>query len=225
MLGCGLIMTLILGIIVGGIVLIVYKLSPELNSFFQRKMQNNLDWEILAEEWSPPAAAAPPETLFPPQFSGYALQNHDTVEGVDDLGIKSTGRRATYRHTRGEIEVFIFRVTEKEKTKLITKVQAVINPKKKGKGQTVGLEGLPPEGSRHFHAIDGAPEQRWFSYSFSPPMQHGFFWWDADWLFLVRSSTVATPEQFLKDLLNQYGKSTGPRPRPTTSKRGESKEE
>ena len=215
LLGCGLILALIVGIVMAGAVLIVYKFAPEINSFAQRARQDGQDWEILAEEWEPPAADAPLDVLFPAQFHGYTLQKHETVEGVDDLGLKVHGWRAVYRHSRGEMELFLFRVTEQEKEKLYTQAQAKLHPDRKEKGAVVNF---PEENKKHFRAIDGTPQQRWLSYGFSPPLQHGFFWWDEDWLFLVRSSTIATPEQFLKGLLQQYGKKTTTKEKPTRSR-------
>jgi predicted Ser/Thr protein kinase len=210
-LGCGLLIVLLVGIVVGGVVLIVYKFSGDFKNLFERDFQRVEEWTAIAETWSAPASDTPPEKLFPIRVQGFQLFQREKIEGITDLDLKVTGHRGVYRSPQGDFEVFIFRANDLEKEALLTRALAVMDPKEKS-GVTVSTKPLK---NKHFHTTSGSPQGPWLSYSFGPPLQHGFFWWSDGWLFLVRSPTFSKPEDFLKSFVRQYSLDPSERERPT----------
>jgi hypothetical protein len=213
-LGCGLMLVLGIALIVGGVMWIVNQFMPDWKHFTAVQMQPSQNWEEIAKFWTPPPADAKEDKLFPAKVMQFKLQEKGPVDGVADLDIKAKGFRSLYRSPEGDVEVFVFRARIEEKQHHLICALGVIAPK-----QDNGVVVRPSRGTNpnRFQSVTGSPQSPWMRYSFGLPIeQQGFFWWDKDWLFLVRSTKVAGTEQFLKEMLVQYGKEPAKLERPRT---------
>ncbi len=135
----------------------------------------------LAKAWRPPADGAKGAGLFPEHIADYTRAVRDENVVIPEFRIDLPGSRAVYRSPPGQIELFVYRATAPECSKIFSRVNSSFND-----------EHLRVEGDSFLH----------YSYSFGGRTHTGIFQSAADRLLLARTTDAVDPEQFLRDYLS-----------------------
>ncbi len=175
----------------------------------QKKEEQQL--EKLARKWKAPPVDAGPDRLFPDAVGDYRLAEHDTKADVADLNVVAPGQRAIYQGPAGNVEVFVYRASRLEKEAILRRVTEALTPRAFTRLMTGGAN------------IRGSAQSTYFSYSLEATptegAQSGTFWWQDDWLFLLRTTTAEGPGPFLGEYLTKLaGESGGTATAPATRK-------
>ncbi len=133
----------------------------------------------LAQAWRPPADGAN-GGLFPEHVAAYTRAARDENVVIPEFRIELPGSRAVYRSPPGQVELFVYRATAPECSKIFSRVNSSFND-----------EHLRVEGDSFLH----------YAYGFGGRTQTGIFQRAADRLLLARTTDAVDPEVFLRDYL------------------------
>jgi hypothetical protein len=177
LLGCAIALVVLCG---GGGILVVVAF-PKLKEWVQNQWTKIVEWEEFAQTWNPPPADADPDRLFPAQVADFHRQDINK-DPAPQMGINLAGSQATYQKGADTMEVFAYRANIAEKNAAFQQFEAA--QQKEPNKWNVRMET-----SSHTR------------FAFSRGPEHGVLWWSQGWLFLVRTTGTADPEEFLKSYL------------------------
>ncbi|MBA3311743.1 MAG: hypothetical protein M3552_14640 [Planctomycetota bacterium] len=143
--------------------------------------------ERFAQQWTPPAAEAPPETFAPESVAGFTLESSDEQAEFPALGIEQAGFHAIYTKDGDTVDVSVYRMTEAEKTAVFDEIIRRIDD------------------DDRFRSNSHVRLPRSLRFSVSPPELHGSLWHSQGWLVFVRSETTEDLEPFQRAYLEAIG--------------------
>lgn len=176
LLGCAIVLVVLCG---GGITIGIVAF-PKLWERIQTEVAKAQEWEAFAQKWEPPTNTDD-DHVFPALVDNFRRQEIDRAP-APQLGINLAGSSTTYQDGPQSVEVFAYQATKAEKDAAFKRLEAT--QKQQPNQWSYKIE--TPNNTR---------------FSFSQGQEHGILWWSKGWLFLVRTTSQADPEAFLRSYL------------------------
>lgn len=206
-LGCAAVSLFILGC--PGLCIGVGSLLPPLMTSLESDLRPDPDWEDIASFWHPPTDLPDFSTLSLP---GCRFVRQEELSELPGYEIKTPLplRHAVLSHGRGEVDAYVCRASELERQAIYRRVEDIIQQAydedfQRDQDFDTNPRKLPPYPHYPSRMKSGSAESRFLRYrfrqDFQVPGDAAVFWWDEDWLFVVRSPTETDPRFVLRDLL------------------------
>ena len=154
----------------------VYRFGPKMFGWVEHVIAEETERQKLASDWQPPARDAGPDKLFPARIGEFELASHDDKAAIPEFKFDLPGRHAAYRSPQGQVDVFIYQVSELEREALLRRVDDAYESSKAGR------------------RITKTPYRAYYS---SPEFHQNHFWWMKGWLFAFRSRDEQDREPFV----------------------------
>jgi serine/threonine protein kinase len=205
-LGCAATSLLVLGC--PGLCIGLGSLLTPLMTSLESDLRPDPDWEDIASFWHPPADLPDFSAL---SLSGYRFVRQEELAELPGYKIKTPLplKHAVLSDVFGEFDVYVCRANELERQAIFRRVEDIIQQAYDEDFQRDEDFDTPRNLPAYPHYPNrmklGSAESRFLRYrfrqDFHEPGDAAAFWWDEDWLFVVRSATETDPRFVLRDLL------------------------